>query len=122
MIFVKERDNMMNATRIAAFLFLLVIGCQKDHTASSIDHAPEWLQAKLDTMSSYEEYEGTTLYRYKWNGADIYHFEIPNSTCLYCEMYTQGGDKIFFASETEFQDFLKTKKDSSLIWEWTGRR
>ena len=72
-------------------------------------------------MSAYEEYEGTVLYRYKWKGAYVYHFEIPNSTCKYCAMYLQSGDTVLFANESEFQDFLHNKTDDELLWEWQGR-
>jgi hypothetical protein len=103
---------------ISTLLLLFVCGCHKYNSIQSIKEAPEWLQNKIDTMSLYQEYEGTILYRYKWQGAYIYHFEIPNSTCLYCAMYIQSGDTLLFVNESEFQDFLHNKTDSALIWEW----
>jgi hypothetical protein len=109
---------MIKVIFVSSFLLLLIIGCHRENNVQSVKDAPEWLKSKIDTMLSYQEYEGTRLYHYKWNGADIYHFEIPNSTCLYCAMYLQSGDTLLFSSETEFQDFLRSKTDSTLIWEW----
>jgi hypothetical protein len=114
-------DTMTKFIFVVSFLLLLPVGCQRNNDVQSIKDVPEWLQAKIDTMSLYQEYEGTQLYRYKWRGASVYHFIIPNSTCLYCALYIQSGDTLFFAHETEFQDFLHNKIDDALLWEWSGK-
>ena len=101
--------------------FILIVGCSRNNNGQSIKDAPEWLQNKIDTMMSYPEYEGTKLYRYKWKGATIYHFEIHNSTCLYCAMYIQNGEPLWFANESEFQEFLHNKTEDTFLWEWTQK-
>ena len=118
------KDMGQKLARAIFFLTVLLFftgGCLRKHNIPSVNDAPEWLQSKIDTMLVYQEYEGTKLYRYRWRGAAIYHFEIPNSTCLYCAMYLQNGDTLFFANESEFRDFLHNKTDSTLIWEWSEK-
>ena len=109
---------MIKTICLSSILLFLIVCCHRGNNIQSVKDVPDWLQSKIDTMSSYEEYEGTILYRYKWKGAYVYHFDIPNSTCKYCAMYVQSGDTLYFANEPELQDFLHKKTDEEFLWEW----
>jgi hypothetical protein len=102
---------------ISSLLLLLVFGCQKDS-----GKIPQWLKITIDSISTIQEYEGTTVYRYTWKNEYLYHIEIPISTCTYCELYNQSGTKIIFASDDQFRDFLDNKTDQEVLWEWMEKR
>ena len=109
---------MLRAIFILSLLSLLVISCYKDNSVEAPTGTPEWLQAKIDSMSQNQDYYGTTVYRYKWNGAYVYHIVIPISSCAFCDVYNQSGIKLQFANDAQFQEFLNNRTDAVLIWEW----
>jgi hypothetical protein len=109
--------------RIVFISFLTVLciaGCQKNRNADE-GKMPEWAKSTIDSISTIEEYEGTILYRYTWNNEYVYHFEIPISTCTYCQLFNQSGIKVVFASESQFQDFLNKKTETEVLWEWNKK-
>ena len=67
-------------------------------------------------MSVNKSYGGTVVYRYKWHNEYIYYIDIPISSCMYCEIYNQNGDKIQFTSDSQIQDFINNKTDEVIIW------
>lgn len=80
--------------------------------------APDWLRTRLESLSPSSDYFGTTVYRYEWRGAPVYHIEIPVSSCAFCEVYNQSGEQVEFADEAEFQDFLENKENEARVCEW----
>jgi hypothetical protein len=103
---------------ISGLISLLLLGCSE--VVGPFDCAtdtPDWLKTKLESLSS--GYWGTTVYRYEWRGEPVYHFEVPVSSCAYCELYGQDGERLQFADQGEFEDFLANKENETLICEWS---
>ena len=107
---------------ISFFLSLMFLGCHKDNAVEPFNYdkdVPVWLKAKISLMSSDTAnfYYGTKVYRYSWNQVIIYYFSIPLSSCMYCELYDQNGNKVQIVNDAMLQDFLKNRKDEILIWQ-----
>jgi hypothetical protein len=105
-------------------LFLLV-GCSTDNGPEPFDYArdtPTWLKAKIALMSTdtTRYYVRTKVYRYEWHWEFVYHISIPISSCMYCEVYDQSGNRIQFTNDAMLQDFLGNRKDEVLVWESTS--
>ena len=79
---------------------------------------PIWLKEKIISMSTNHDYFGAKVFRYEWHDKFLYHIMIPISSCAYCELYDQNGNKINFSDDETFQDFLINKKNEILVWEW----
>ncbi len=103
---------------IAAILSLPLISCQVENSVNYEKDTPVWLKAKIDSMANDLEYYGTKVYRYQWHRSFVYQIEIPISSCAYCELYDEYGEKIQFFTDIMIQDFLRNMKNEVLIWEW----
>ena len=106
---------------ITLFLFLIFLSCQKAKTTGPFDYdrdTPEWLKTKINSLSTNRDYSGTMVYRYEWEGDFVYHIMIPISSCAYCELYDQNGNKIQLAENEEFSGFLLNEKNGIVIWQW----
>ena len=102
---------------ILSLIVVLLSGCKKNDIVQASTDNPEWLKVKISTMSADQYYMGTKVFRYKWNGAYIYYIEIPVSSCAYCDVYDQSGNKISFTDNAIFQNFQTNRSDEVLIWE-----
>ena len=106
---------------ILIFSFLVLSSCQRDYGVgpSHFDgNIPAWLQTKIDSMANDRKYLGTVVYRYEWKNEFVYHISIPISSCAFCELYRQSGERIQFANDSDLQNFLDHKKNKILIWAW----
>ncbi len=105
---------------ISSFLILLIIGWQESNPAEPVNYdkdIPVWLKQIIVVMTEDQDYYGTKVYRYEWNGKFIYHIMIPISSCAYCEVYDQEGNKITFENDSAFEEFIKNRINETLIWE-----
>ncbi|WP_185957246.1 hypothetical protein [Gracilimonas mengyeensis] len=105
---------------IISFLLLLMIGCQGNKGTNDFDFekdTPQWLKAEIDSISLNSYYQVIKVYRYTWKGDFVYHFEIPISSCVFCDLYDQNGSKLTFNDDKLFEDFLENKHDKVLIWQ-----
>jgi hypothetical protein len=100
---------------------MLVFSCHKETSVEPSNNIPSWLKAKIDSMTTNQEYYGTEVYRYKWHNEYVYYIMIPISSCAYCDVYSQSGTKIQFENDTQFQDFINNKTDQVLIWKWPNK-
>jgi len=110
---------------LSFFLSLMFLGCHKDIAVEPFNYnkdTPDWLKAKISLMSndSSSFYTQTKVYRYIWHNEFIYHISIPLSSCVYCELYDQNGNKVQIVNDAMLQDFLKNRKDEILIWQWNN--
>jgi hypothetical protein len=108
---------------IFSFLLFILYNCQINNDISDpYDYekdTPTWLKSKIDTISnSTNFYFGTKVYRYTYERSYIYYIMVPLSSCVYCELYNQNGDKIHFRNDDEFEDFINKRRNEVLIWEW----
>ena len=111
---------MSGVSRMFLILFVIsfLFGCQKDTSPITNVDTPEWLKNYIEDIQDNPNYLGTKIYRYEWKEKFVYHIWIPISSCAYCEIYNQKGEKISFKNDEEFQDFINKKKNEIIIWEW----
>ena len=103
---------------ITSFVILSFLGCENTNEPFNYERdTPVWLKEKINNISSNQEYWGTIVYRYELNKKYYYHIMIPISSCGYCELFDENGDKILFGDD-EFSKFLQDKKNELIIWEW----
>ncbi|NWG28668.1 MAG: hypothetical protein HXY48_09060 [Ignavibacteriaceae bacterium] len=101
-------------------MFSILIGCSNKETFNYKRDSPEWLKAKIDsvTTTNPKYYGAMKVFRYEWKEQYIYHFWIPASSCAYCEVYDQNGLKIQLTEDTERTDFQNNKSNKVLVWDW----
>jgi hypothetical protein len=116
----KELIEMKKITFASLLLFLTFAGCGSDKIFNYEKDTPEWLKTKIDsvTTSNPKYYSGTKVFRYEWNKQYVYHFSIPLSSCVYCELYDQEGRKIQFTDNAMTSDFEQNKINKVLVWDW----
>jgi hypothetical protein len=107
---------------LCVLLSLVLVSCNKDSGVEPYDYArdtPEWLKEKISVMSNDTThfFAMAKVYRYKWREALIYHISIPLSSCMYCELYDQNGNRIQFSNDVTLMDFLTNRSGEILIWE-----
>jgi len=111
---------MLKTLLTSAFLILTITNCHKEITANNYNYpkdTPEWLQTKIDSIATIKYYALTKVYSYKWTEKLIYHFSIPLSSCIYCELYDEVGNRFILSGDSVAQDFMQNKKEKTLIWE-----
>jgi hypothetical protein len=113
---IKAELKMKRYIFLSFILIVLLYGCEKESSTGVYNGIPQWLEAKIDSMSTDLFYGGTVVYRYTWHHEYVYHIDIPASSCAYCEVYNQNGIKIQFMTDTELKDFLDNKTDPVVIW------
>jgi len=106
----------------ALFLTIILFGCSMGGGTETFNFekdTPVWLKEKIGTISNFtgNYYDWTRVYRYEWNKSFIYLFYIPLSSCTYCELYHQDGNKVTAFNDSLLQDILQTRKGEILIWE-----
>lgn len=99
----------------------IFISCSSGISSDSFNYdseTPRWLKEKIDSIrnSTGHYYDWTKVYRYNFNESFIYHFSIPLSSCKYCELYNQEGDKITAFNDSTLQSILHRKTGEVLIW------
>ncbi len=106
----------------ALLLALILFRCSMD--IGSENHkfekdTPVWLEEKINTISNFtgHYYDWTRVYRYEWNNSFIYLFSVPASSCMYCELYDQSGNKVTAFNDSVLQEILQTRKGEVLMWE-----
>jgi hypothetical protein len=100
---------------------VILVGCSSGISSDSLNYnveTPSWLKEKIDSISNSTRhyYDWTKVYRYDFNESFIYHFSIPASSCIYCELYNQEGDKITALNDSTLQSILNKKTGEVLIW------
>ena len=116
-------ENKMKILWIVSFLALIFFlnSCSSgsySETYNFNESTPEWLKEKIDSISnaSGNYYDLTKVYRYDWKESFIYYFYIPVSSCMYCELYDENGNKITAVNDSLLQNTLKTRDGEVLIW------
>jgi hypothetical protein len=97
----------------------LCAGCQHDLGIESFEFerdTPGWLKVRIEAMAVDPYYAGTVVYRHEWKGMFVYHVDIPLSSCAYCEVYDQAGNRIQFASDGALQDYLTNRRNELVVW------
>lgn len=112
---------MMRHFFVISFILLTFIGCELEDVTLPFNFerdTPVWLKEKVYSMSIGQDYYGVKVFRFEWKSKYFYHIMIPISSCAYCELYDENGNKVNFTSDQMFQDFLINKKNEVLVWEW----
>jgi hypothetical protein len=116
---------MLKIIFIASLLFTVLTYCQEKDTTKSFNYerdTPAWLKARIDSISiDAKHYALAKVTRYEWKDKYVYHIYNGLSSCMYCELFYEDGNGVRFESEKEFQEFLKDRKDSLIVWEWNKK-
>ena len=98
-------------------LFTLSINCfqNKDPLNPLI---PLWLEKKISAMENNIYYMVAVIYRHEWQSKYYYYFDIPVSSCAYCEVYDEAGKKMDW-NESNMSDYLQYRKNEIIIWHWS---
>jgi len=124
--FFKVNKKMISLKRLIMFfctiLAISLLCCSPGTSSESFNYysdTPAWLKAKIDSISvSTEHYYGwTKVFRYNMNETFVYLFSIPLSSCKYCELYGQDGNKLTAFNDSALQSVLNQKTGEVLIWE-----
>jgi hypothetical protein len=108
LVFVITGKNMKRFCFILAFA-LLVISCKKDDETHS--QLPEWLQQKIEMDYSEVWCEGCDVEVYSFEGKTYYSLYCGHWSCLYCHVFTEGGEPV----EWEQEDWLKFVNEKKLV-------
>jgi len=117
---LKIKVKILEGFSILALIFFL-IGCgtgSSSETYNFNEDMPEWLEGKIDSISSASGHYNDLIkvYRYNWKSSFIYYFSNPLSSCMYCEIYDQDGKKMTASNDSLLQNTLKTRDGEILIW------
>ncbi len=94
---------------------ILVIAFSSCEKAEETDQIPQWLEPRIEELASDQQYVGTVIYRYDWEGSQFYEVWIPISSCLCCEVYDSDGALYGFVSG-EVQEFLDNRENDFVVW------
>jgi hypothetical protein len=104
----------MKKLTLYILFILLVCDCKKETTN---DRPLKWLDEKIQKMENDIYYAGSTLYRYQWDEDFYYEITIPLSSCAYCDVYDENGDKVDWGN-ADLNDYLENRTDQLLIWSY----
>ena len=114
-----EKKNIPKLLIIFSFLMIVFIGCNNSVEPFNYERdTPAWLKVKIDSMSTNQLYHTSKVYRNTWHNSYTYYIFNPWSSCVYCELYYDNGDKIIFTDDEMIQDYMNNRKDEIIIWEW----
>ena len=125
-----------------ALLLLMVgvMGCEKEketnaeetffsnlqkapHDIMAKKDFPDWLSEKVNQMEKENKKDiaivKIRLYQGEWNEKTVYFVKNYLSSCLFCEVYYDGGKRVAWSKEYVSTDhFCHTSKDWKLIYEY----
>lgn len=106
--------NLKNLFLLIALLVLVGLNECYQVTSPAPD-IPEWLSEQIQQMRGEPYYMGTVIYRHTWSGEYYYHFNIPVSSCAYCDVYDSNGFRIEWTDDL-LTEYLKHRTDESIVW------
>jgi hypothetical protein len=111
--------------RLTKIFFILIsitcIECERNNEAPDESPAiPDWLKIKIAEMEDNKYYAGASVVRHEWKSTYYYHINIPLSSCLYCDVYNQNGDRVDWEVESR-EDYINNRKNQTVIWTWKDR-
>lgn len=110
---------MIRTILISALIILFITGCKKDNSVEPFNYerdTPQWLKEKIETFKKDPMSRDKVVYRYEWNGKFIYDIYSAASSCMFCEVYEQNGNKVQFTTEAMLQDYIKNRKNEIIVW------
>lgn len=103
---------------LSTFVIITLVCCSNSVEPFNYERdTPQWLKLKIDSLDVNPNYAGTTVYRYNWHSNYVYHISIPISSCAFCLVYDQNGNKIEFTDETVINDFHNNRTNEIIIWQ-----
>jgi hypothetical protein len=100
---------------ISIIVTLSFLSCNKEEDEQI---NPQWLKAMTDTIRTKDYYWGSTIYRHDWKSKYYYHLMIPISSCAYCNVYDENGEKVNWSTENS-QDYMQNRKNEIIVWKWS---
>jgi len=109
---------------VTVFLLVLVgclCGCKKDDKVTKDDKSnfPEWLVTKIDIIeNSNDSVIGTVrIFKGEWNNSITYFIENNLSSCMFCDVYYENGEKVIFTEDAVY-NFSTVTKNWELVYEF----
>jgi hypothetical protein len=99
---------------ILSFAFF---ACKKDGVEQV---NPDWINSMADTLKTKDFYWGSIIYRHEWKSKYYYDLWIPLSSCAYCNVYNEKGEKVNWDNENS-QDYMQNRKNDLILWEWNDK-
>jgi thioredoxin-related protein len=100
---------------IIGILIFSFLSCKKDNVEQI---NPQWINTMVDTIKTQDSYWGSIIYRHDWKSKYYYHLMIPLSSCAYCNVYDENGEKVNWSTENS-QDYMQNRKNEVIIWKWS---
>jgi len=81
-----------------------------------------WLSTKIDEIEN-ENSKNIAIVKVKiyqglWNKQTVYFITNGLSSCFFCEVYYENGEKIDFSTKNNSNDFCNKSKNWKLIYEY----
>ena len=109
---------MLKIMFLFSFIVITFLSCQNSTEPFNFEKdTPEWLKLKIDSLAVYPDYIGTIVYRYSWESRFVYDIMIPISSCSYCLVYEQSGNKIDLYINEQINNYLANRKDEIIVWQ-----
>ena len=84
----------------------------------SIHELPDWLAVRINKMEKeMDPLSYVWIYQGEWNEQIIYHIRDIFSSCLFCEVYYENGEKVVF-EVSDIDSFETTSKNWKIIYEF----
>lgn len=108
----------MRKITLILFICISCLDCGRSgELLEVISSTPTWLKEYIARIENDKYYVCTNIYRHEWKSTYYYYVEIPLSSCAYCEVYKQNGEKVNWGVES-FNDYIHNRKNEELIWTW----
>ncbi|MBN2664120.1 MAG: hypothetical protein JXR68_10765 [Bacteroidales bacterium] len=88
--------------------------CEKISQKNSL---PDWLETLTDSLEVNDYYWGSKIYQYKLEKEYYYDLQIPISSCMYCNIYTEQGNLVNWTNK-DIEDYLENRKNELIVWKW----
>ena len=101
---------------LAVILFL--ISCQKEEVV--VSQVPDWFVPIIQNLENSGQCFDCSITRITYNNKTYYHLYCGLWSCMYCNLFDSQGNLVEW-KEGEFDDFLKNKKDDTVIWQCNAK-
>ena len=118
--FAKQMGTVATLCMLA--LMFLGFGCKTDEMPPKTDeeaylkilnqrreNLPEWLNERIDVLIKFygEEHKWGTakIFQGEWNKRTVYYIVDPLSSCGFCEIFFENGEKVEFKTPGSFDIF-----------------
>ncbi|MGV8139195.1 MAG: hypothetical protein AB2L20_28710 [Mangrovibacterium sp.] len=117
LVFVGCKDDKDLKNTMDIFLVKLQSVSSDVYAGSSI---PEWLAIKINEIENRKDIDivKVKIFQGEWNEKVVYFIRHNLNSCIFCEVYYEGGEKIVWSTEDILDAFCTTSKRWKIIYEY----